>query len=101
MLIDLTPEELKFIKKGIWTAQFECVLPERHENEAIDALMKKLRMDEWLLVHGENYFSLVEQYQCSECGEIVSGSPPERCPDCKILLKYRGNSTTCRLEGEE
>ena len=101
MLIDLTSDELAFIREGIRVGQFESVLPERGENETMNRLMNKLDMREWLLVHGENYFTLVEQYQCSKCGKVVSGDPPELCPCCLASNDYRGNMIVCRLESED
>lgn len=101
MLIDLTSDELAFIREGIRVGQFESVLPERGENELMDGLMNKLNMDEWMLVHGENYFTLIEQYQCSECSKVVSGGPPETCPQCWAKNVFRGKVVNCRLEGEE
>ena len=97
MLIDLSPEEIQFIKTGIYTAQFESVLPETAENEAIKALLDKLGANEWLLVHGENYFTLIDEYQCSECYAVVSGGPPEKCPNCGSANEYRGHTLTARI----
>lgn len=101
MVIDLTPSEIELIKSAIWVGQNEYVLPNVHESEEMDQLMGKLGADEWLLVHGENYFTLIEQYQCSECKDLVSGGPPERCPSCGSFNKYRGNTIVGRIEEEK
>jgi rubrerythrin len=56
--------------------------------------------NEWLLIHGENYFTLIEEYLCSECEQIVSGFPPESCPHCGSTNEYRGHAITARMEAK-
>lgn len=101
MVIDLTPEEIEFIKTAIWVGRHECMLPDVHESEVMDRLMGKLGADEWILIIGENYSSLIEQYMCSECKDVVSGGPPKRCPSCGSFNKYRGRAVTGRIEEEK
>ena len=101
MKIDLTNEEIELIKSAIWVGRNECYTPNVYESEHMEQLMAKLRADEWLLVHGENYFASAEEYMCSECKETLFGDPPKRCPSCGSFNKYRGRVTTVRIEEDQ
>ena len=56
-------------------------------------------MGEWLLLHGENYFTFIPQFICSTCGKTVSTyHPPGICPECNTENVYKGNVKNSRME---
>lgn len=64
--------------------------------------MKNHKKGEWLLVHGENFMSLVPMYYCDVCNNSISGyNPPILCPHCGSMNENKGNIIKVRMEGED
>ena len=63
---------------------------------------RRQRKGEWLVVSGENFMSLQTQYQCSECGDMISTYyPPGACEHCGSINKYKGNLILASIKDEQ
>lgn len=57
---------------------------------------------EWLLVLGENYFSLIPEFCCSNCSDTISTyDPPKICRKCWSINEYKEKSIPARIEDLE
>lgn len=59
----------------------------------------KNKKGEWLLVCGENFFSLQPEYCCSVCNDMISTyDPPNVCENCGSTNENKGNTISISME---